>query len=198
MPKKIILFSQPDPAVMAQITSEIFPDFTENKIFAYMPSDGGDIVANAQYTPFWQDLTAKNNAHFVFIDNSKTGEESKLLTANILMITGGNTFKLLKNLRDSGLDQAILQFWQKDGVVMSGFSAGAIILTPNIAVAGLGVVPDPNDVGLADLTALGILDFEIWPHYNETLEKQDADDHEAKSRVKLHRLKNDEILIINK
>ena len=61
---------------------------------------------------FWEDVVKRNNAEIVGIDNSKKKEDSqeeanKILNANILIITGGNTFELLRNLRRSGLDDAI-------------------------------------------------------------------------------------------
>jgi len=203
MPEKLILFSEPTPEVMAKLTPEIFGEFIKDKVLAYMPSDGGATEANAKYTPFWQEFAQSNGAQFINLDNSKTGNEAeteiqKLELANILVITGGNTFKLLKNLRDSGFDKAIKQFWQKNNVILVGFSAGAEVLTPSIKTASQGDKPDPNDVGLEDLSGLGLVDFEIWPHYNQAIEQKSADEYEAINHIELKRLANQDLLVINK
>lgn len=44
--KKIILFSAPLPQILDRLLLEIFPEQIENKIFAYMPSDGSDEISN--------------------------------------------------------------------------------------------------------------------------------------------------------
>jgi len=118
MPKRLVLFSQPSPSVWEKLDIALFPEYLKDRVFAYMPSEGDAVEANAQYTPLWEEYTEKNHAKLVFIDNSKRGSEAeieaeKLKTANILMITGGNTFKLLNHLRKSELDKAIIEFWKK-------------------------------------------------------------------------------------
>jgi len=69
----------------------------------------------------------ENGAEFVEINNRKQREagleKNKLLRANILMITGGNTFKLLANLRKSGLDEAIKTVLEERQSCTAGFSA---------------------------------------------------------------------------
>lgn len=165
-----------------------------------MPSEGDNTQANAIYTPIWEQFVENNHAKFVVIDNSKRGVEAqveadKLATADILIITGGNTFRLLNHLRLSGLDQAIVKFWQKDNVVLAGFSAGAIVLTPSIETAQTGVT-DANDLGITDLTALNIVDFEIWPHY-EPQQEQEATEYQKSHSTKVKLIGNDDIVVID-
>lgn len=174
MARRLVLFSQPSLEVFEKLESALFPKFLKNPILAYMPSDGSDTKTNAKYTPLWQSFAATRGAAFYEIDNSKRGEEvypekKKLLSANILLITGGNTFTLLNHLRLSGLNQAVKEFWQKDDIVLSGFSAGALVLSPSIRIAKSG---DPNLPGLTDLRGLNIFDFEVWPHYTPSQESE--------------------------
>ena len=201
MPKRLVLFSQPSAVILEKLRTALFPEFLGQRVFAYMPSDGSDQESNTKYVPFWQQFAESNQALFLLIDNSKRGfgaeeERQKLLTASILVITGGNTYKLLHHLKMSGLDKTILELWQKGNVVLSGFSAGAIVLSPSIETAKTGV-GDANELGLTDLSALGVVDFEIWPHYEPT---QDAEVKEfQKSRpVNLKLIGNDDIVIIDK
>lgn len=169
-----------------------------------MPSEG-DSPENAKYDPIWQEFTKINNAKLVYLNNSKRGDEAKvekdkLLTANILMITGGNTFKLLNHLRLSGLDDAIVEFWKKDNVVLSGFSAGAIILTPRINISSQRAtdLADENSVGLKDLTGLNIIDFEIWPHFNPKLDQKVFDTYRSNCPNLIETVSDEEIKIIDK
>ena len=201
MSKRLILFSQPSSAVWEKLDNVLFPEFLKNRVFAYMPSEGEAVELNTQFAPTWDEYTKKHHAKLVTIDNSKRGNEAeieveKLKSANILVITGGNTFKLLNHLKKSGLDKAIIEFWKKDGVVLAGFSAGAIVLSPSIETARTGC-GDVDELGLTDLSGLGIVDFEIWPHY-ESGQAQEAANYKSKSLCNLKLIENEEVVVIDK
>lgn len=88
------------------------------------------------------------------------------LKTDIVYLAGGNTFYFLKALRASGL-LSFLRDYAETGGIIAGLSAGAHILTPHIRLAGVrGLDPDPNEVGLRDLKALGLTPFEILPHFH--------------------------------
>ena len=96
MSKRLVLFSRPDAQIFEQLSEVLFPKYLNERVFAYMPAEG-DSPENVQYDSIWQEFTKRNNAKLVYIDNSKRGDEAeiekdKLLSANILIITGGNTF----------------------------------------------------------------------------------------------------------
>lgn len=201
MSKRLILFSQPSSAVWARLDEVLFPEFLKDRVFAYMPSEGDAVELNAQFATTWDEYTMKHHAKLVTIDNSKRGNEAKievekLKSANILVITGGNTFKLLNHLRKSGLDKAIIDFWKKNGVVLVGFSAGAIVLSPSIETASTGY-GDVNEIGLTDLSGLRIVDFEIWPHYKPD-QAQEVADYKSKNLCDLKLIGNDEVIVIDK
>jgi len=201
MAERLVLFSQPSPEVFEKLKTALFPRYLTERVFAYMPSEGDGVEANTKYTPIWQEFAESNWAKFVFIDNSKRGEEAeiekqKLLASNILIITGGNTFKLLNHLRRSGLSETIKEFWQKGGVVLSGFSAGAIVLSPSIKTAKSGI-GDANELGITDLTGLNIVDFEVWPHFEPAQEAEVAE-YKVKSHKKLKTIGDEEVVVIDK
>lgn len=79
-------------------------------------------------------------------------------------ISGGNTFYLLKKMRDCGFKTALVPFLERGGVYV-GVSAGSIVPGPAIETAGWGGGADANDVGLTDLAGLGVVDFSILPHF---------------------------------
>jgi dipeptidase E len=77
-------------------------------------------------------------------------------------IGGGNTYKLLKELKDFGTFD-ILSLLAKEGVSIYGGSAGAIILAKTIIPAGF---LDENKVGLIDFSALNLVHgYDVWCHY---------------------------------
>lgn len=194
--KRIVLFSSPVTSKFNEILDLIFPETLKNKVFAYMPSDGAN--SPQEFTDLWKGYSEKYNAKFVFIDNSSSDSESevkKLQSANILMITGGNTFLLLNNLKKSGLDKAIVDFSNKDNFVISGFSAGALVLTPNIEICNSRRM-DPNDVGLTDFKSLGIVDFEVYPHYKDSY-KVEADEYRKTTENEVRTISDDEYSLID-
>ncbi len=200
--KRLILFSEPSEDILEKIKSKLFPDEFSNKIFAYMPSNGH--ADNDKYLPYWENYVEKNNAKFIYIDNTKRGVEAKkaiqnLLTANILMVTGGNTFILLDNLYQSGLFQAIKEFTKKRSFVFGGFSAGAIIMSPTIKISGAlnyNNKTDENTVGITNLTGLSLIDFEVYPHYVES-EQENFNKYEEHTKYRVKTIKNDEFIILD-
>lgn len=93
-----------------------------------------------------------------------------LLASDVVFLAGGNTFSFLSNLRRSGL-LPVLQRFAVRGGILAGLSAGAHLLTPHIRLAGYPPFDcDDNEVGLRrrDLGALGIVDFEFFPHYRHS------------------------------
>lgn len=81
---------------------------------------------------------------------------------DLLFVGGGNTFKLLNEVRRHGFLGPVREFVQR-GRAYYGGSAGALLACDDISTAqGL----DPNDIGLTDLRSLGLLRrLAILPHY---------------------------------
>lgn len=150
---------------------QILPTELINKTIAYMPSGG--IERAQEYINRWEVIAQEHDAKFNVINNQirSVEEQDKIFASNILVISGGNTFNLLHNLRESGLDNSIKQFLNKPDFVLSGFSAGALVLTPNIKICNLPDF-DENLIGLENLEALNLVDFEIFPHYIEDIHKK--------------------------
>ena len=79
-----------------------------------------------------------------------------------IFIGGGNTYKLLKQLKDSGAFERIKQFIDNGGLVYGG-SAGSIIFGKDIDVC---FYMDTNDVELKDTTGFNSLfGFSFTAHY---------------------------------
>lgn len=87
---------------------------------------------------------------------------------NVIHIEGGNTFYLLKAIRESGFDE-ILKELINEGKVYIGTSAGSYIMCPTIEVASWN--PDGKDrFNVTDFTALNYVPFVLKVHYKGELE----------------------------
>ena len=82
--------------------------------------------------------------------------------ADALFMGGGNTYALLKRLAASGLLPAIRER-VSSGMPYMGASAGSNVAGPNILTTN-----DWNVVALDRFEALGLVPFNINPHYRET------------------------------
>jgi dipeptidase E len=84
-----------------------------------------------------------------------------LESAQAIFVGGGNTYALLQRLRQVGLLGAIRERVQR-GVPYMGSSAGANVAGPTILTTN-----DWNVVALDRFEALGLVPFNINPHYQE-------------------------------
>jgi peptidase E len=189
---RILILSGLQTYPESQLLDLVFPQDIPHPALAYIPPDGAQ--SPAKYSRYWQRLSRRRQARFLFINiTSPTPqkEAQKLLSVNLLLLTGGNTFTFLYNLKKSGFDQAIIQFARSSQSPIrsrneefrtvpdrtppktipfttkqiAGFSAGAEVLTPSIRTAFLSPHPDKNTAGLRDFTGLGLVPFEIFPHF---------------------------------
>jgi dipeptidase E len=85
-----------------------------------------------------------------------------LARADALFVGGGNTYALLKRLRDAKLLDAI-RARVSDGMPYIGSSAGSNLAGPRILTTN-----DWNVVALDAFDALGLVPFNVNPHYLET------------------------------
>lgn len=200
---KIILISQPEERVLNMLDAEFFNSQMQDKNFAYLPCQG-DNPNNQKYIGLWKDKVEKNRGVFHYVDNSKNSgdfqkEREVIQQSDYLMIPGGNTFMLLNNLKQSGLFDAVKSFFQKNKFNYLGMSAGAIILAPTIESAnnhGFSFGFDENDVGLTDLNALNIIDFEPIVHFDPEQDQEALEEYKSKSPFKVKPITNDEVVIL--
>lgn len=83
---------------------------------------------------------------------------------DLLFVGGGNTFRLLDQVRRYGFVDAVRRFWNAGGDYYGG-SAGAVLACESIEIAD---GHDHNEPGLRDLTGLGLLPgIAVLPHFTE-------------------------------
>ncbi|MDR6123932.1 dipeptidase E [Bacillus sp. SLBN-46] len=122
---------------------------------------------------------------------------------DVIYINGGNPFYLLYHLKKSGAD-LIIKKLAKQGVIFVGVSAGAMIFGQNIEVVRL-FTPQMNNVQINDLSAIGLTNKIIFPHYDREDLFPDPLSRSIEDRLKVFesltnypiaRLKDDEYLLV--
>lgn len=107
--------------------------------------------------------------------------------ADAFFVGGGNTFRLLDRVARTGLLEPIRRAVLERGAVYMGASAGSNLACPTIATTNdMPIVEPPS------FTALGLVPFQINPHYvdrdpdvahgGETREQRIAEYHEENDR----------------
>ena len=91
---------------------------------------------------------------------------------SFLFIGGGNTFKLLRDIKVGGSFEKIREYLENGGVAFGG-SAGAIIFGKDLEAC---VLDDSNDANLTDTDGYDVLDsISVLCHFgNRTEEKDEA------------------------
>lgn len=86
-----------------------------------------------------------------------------LKNKDVIYVEGGNTFYLLKYVRESGFDKVVKELINK-GIIYIGVSAGSYVACPTIEMATWKHA-DNNVVGLTDLTGMNLVPFLMSVHY---------------------------------
>lgn len=92
----------------------------------------------------------------------------EVMRSDAIHLAGGNTFYFLNSLRKTKLLPQLKAF-AKNGGLLTGLSAGAIMMTENIQMAGFPEFDrDENTVNISNLSALNLVDFLFFPHFKNS------------------------------
>lgn len=92
----------------------------------------------------------------------------EVIRSDAIHLGGGNTFYFLNSLRKAKLLPQLRTFVKKGGV-LTGLSAGAIMMTENIDMAAYPEFDrDENTVNISNLSALNLVDFLFFPHFKNS------------------------------
>jgi dipeptidase E len=97
----------------------------------------------------------------------KTDLLDPLFACDAIHLSGGNTYYFLYWLQQRGLMERLQHYAEHQGVLI-GISAGAIIMTPEVASARL--CGDAPYALLTTYQGLGLVDFAFVPHVQDTPE----------------------------
>jgi len=118
-----------------------------------------------QRQAYYATLGVSLDVYYELGDEYQPDKLSELLSCDAIHLSGGNTFIFLYWLRQRGMMEVLRQYAANGGVLI-GTSAGAMLLTRAIATAGICNM-DQNLPDLTDLSALGLVGFEFFPHANQ-------------------------------
>lgn len=124
-----------------------------------------------------------------------------LLEYDILFFIGGNPFYLLKQIRNTHADVILHELILK-GKLVSGFSAGSIVLGEDISLINEFDPQMNNGIDLADFTGVGLTEINLCPHYSRFINRYE--DFEKRIQLveksinkKITRINDGEAIIID-
>ncbi|MCR4961638.1 MAG: Type 1 glutamine amidotransferase-like domain-containing protein [Lachnospiraceae bacterium] len=127
---------------------------------------------------------------------SKRSYPDEEFDPDIVYVTEGNTFEVLKYMKELGIFKYIKKLARdksKD-LIYIGSSAGAMIAGDDIMLAKDF---DSNTVGLYDYTSLGLFEGAVVPHYTEEQLKlyiESTEKHILERYYTIYSVSNDEML----
>ena len=124
---------------------------------------------------------------------------NSILDYDVIYCLGGNVTHLIELNRITNFKEIIIKFLKKGTYI--GESAGSMILSDNLKwIYDIKKGTKPKyDVILDSYDGLGLTDLYIYPHYQKTDEamKQKINDYEINNNIKITRLNDGEIIILN-
>lgn len=100
---------------------------------------------------------------------SKREIKDKILNSDIIYVGGGNTLKMLKVWKSTGVDKILKEAYKK-GVVLSGLSAGSVCWF-KYANSDSEKMIDPN-ADYIKISGLGFIDALHCPHYDSEKDRK--------------------------
>jgi len=167
--KKILLASRGTYVTDGQY--KIF-DKPRNKLkWAYITT-AGKSVPDTTYIRKHEQRMRELGWDFVEIDlDGKTPDDLRgiLKDKDSINMIGGNSFYLLKSIRESGFTQVLSEFFERGGVYC-GSSAGAYVACPTIEVATWKKPAKFDRHGVTDFIAMNLVPFLIVAHCTPEIE----------------------------
>ena len=158
---------------------------TANPTVAWIPSGGSPEKTDAYFANrrhYYSEIGVRKVEMFCLHQDFETSDIPRILSNDIVHLSGGDPFVFLKNLRATGLLEALHKRALEGGVIV-GDSGGAMLMAQDIEMCRFGHIPVPE--GMGSLSALALVDFDFHPHfgrYGATLE-QLRDYSKTKKRI---------------
>lgn len=167
---KLVLYSGGDDKENRQLDKS-FIDLIgkKNPVVTFIPSSS--YLSEQEFKTFVRHYSKFKITRFIHFPVDVPFDKilfQEVMRSDAIHMGGGNTFYFLNSLRKAKLLPQLRTFAEKGGV-LTGLSAGAIMMTENIEMAGYPEFDrDENIVGLKNLSALGLLDFAFFPHFKNS------------------------------
>lgn len=164
--KKLVLHS--DQIAEKTQVDEAFLKFFGNRKpkIAYIPSQS-DLTRKYfnQKVEWYKQFDITDLLYFDIDQEYNEKKIPELLSCDAIFLSGGNTYYFLNSLKNRDFIPVLKSFVEKGGVLI-GVSAGSIMMSKTITVTSIDddIGGDQNTIGLKDFSALGLNDFEFFPH----------------------------------
>lgn len=136
----------------------------DNPTITYIPSSSCSNKSKFYYEQWKKSFKKFKKVRFKYFAIDKPFSKKDLKNAfltDILYLSGGDTILFCKNIKQKKIDKEIFKFVKKKDKVLSGLSAGAIIMTPKLNIVKL-IDKKNNEF---NVSGLGLINFEVFPHY---------------------------------
>ena len=159
----IILYSDFKPGVSDMVDDAMLRQLAGTSCrVAYIPSDSD--TKRRYFRKTEDDYRRVGISSLFYFDLGAEYDESAMLSLfqhDAIHLSGGDPVRFMDLIKQRKFAHPLKKYLQTGGTLI-GVSAGAMILTPT-----LGLLPaiDDTPVVKTSLNALGILDFEFYPHF---------------------------------
>lgn len=162
----------------------------QNARVLFIPTALSGLHSYEKYLPDFINFGFKKDNIIIF--DYKNAFKYKNLNIDVIYVCGGNTFTLLKLIKECGFDEDIKRYIQ-EGVIYIGRSAGTHLVTKNIKHI---LHFDENHIGLKDFNALGLFDGIVFCHYSAD-RKQAYIEAKLKNEFNVYKITDEEIIFVN-
>lgn len=121
------------------------------------------------------------------IINNRDIVETKIDNADIIYFCGGDTIKLVEDLKNYGLVELLQKVYSK-GTVLAGMSAGAIMLAKEGYSDSLKLRDEADKYTFVE--GLNFIDITICPHYSDSPKKEELKRDLLNTNKKVYALDN--------
>lgn len=151
----------------------LFTSLLKNNKILYIPIAMDRVKHPDEDCLLWltENLSPYGNFKITLLNENgiKDFKYEDILEFDGIFIGGGNTYKLLKILKETGFDNYLVKLLKDTDIPVIGGSAGAVIFGKDIETVE---TMDVNNVGLEDLSGMNILSNKnIWVHYRESMDE---------------------------
>ncbi len=141
----------------------------KNPVVTFIPSSS--YLSEQEFKTFVRHYSKFKIARFIHFPVDVPFDKilfQEVMRSDAIHMGGGNTFYFLNSLRKAKLIPQLKAFAEGGGL-LTGLSAGAILMTENIEMAGYPEFDrDENVVNLTNLSALNLVDFLFFPHFRNS------------------------------
>ena len=170
----------------------------KSKPLLYIPLAMYDCNMDDCYTWIKEELKSYNIENIEMVRAPKDLIDKSLEDYSSIFIGGGNTYKLLFELKLTGFFDRLREYINNNGIVF-GCSSGAIIMGKDIRSCDLD---DENDVGLVDTTGIDVLNgYSVLCHYTNREEEKNEENKsyltELSKEIKVITLPEEDTMFIS-